>query len=708
MQINRNIVAQGVSLNRTAHAARSLLLAGSALAASAPALAADDTQRDYLGGDIIVTADREGYAEDDGSTATKTPTPLIDVPQAVTVITADQIEDQALRQLADALRYVPGVSLGTGEGHRDQVLLRGQQTTADFYIDGLRDDSQYYRPLYNVERIEVLKGANALIFGRGAGGGAINRVMKTADTTDSFIGTALTIDSFSAFSGSLDLNQPLADNVAVRVTGTYEDLNNQRDFYAGRFFGINPTLTAELGPDTRLTASYTYDNDERVVDRGLPSLGGVVIEGFDKVFFGDTRGFNISTNEAHIARARIDHAFSPAISFNASVQYADYDKYYGNLLPGAATATTVSFSGYDQGNTRQNLIGQANLVAQFETGSIGHTLLLGVEAMDQDSTSVRNIVRFGNATSITLPLGESFNFPAFTLAAGPRSVSDLQTLSFYVQEQIDFGIVQLVGGVRYDRFDLQTVNLANGFAGERVDEKWSPRAGLIVKPMEALSLYASYATSFLPQSGDQFTVLNAAAETLVPEKFENIEAGIKWAITPDLLATAAVFRLDRSNTQAPDPGNPGLIVLTGETRVEGVELGLAGEVTRDLQVSLGYTWLDGEITATTSAAPAGRDLQQLPGHQVSAWARYQLTDRFGLGAGLIHQSSQFTTLTNAVVMESYARVDAALYYDVNETLTVQLNVENLFDANYYPSSHNDNNIQPGEPLNATLTARLRF
>lgn len=693
---------------RSTYSVRAVLLGCSSLAAAVPAHAADETQRDYLGSEIVVTAEREGYAANDGSTATKTPTPLIDVPQAVTVITADQIEDQALRQLGDALRYVPGVSLGTGEGHRDQVLLRGQSTTADFYIDGLRDDSQYYRPLYNVERIEVLKGANALIFGRGGGGGAINRVMKTADTMDQFLGAAVNVDSFGAFALSADVNQPLTDAVAVRVNGTYEELNNHRNFYDGRFVGISPTLTAELGTRTRFTASYTYDDDDRVVDRGIPSLGGRPIAGYDEVFFGDVRGFNHSTNQAHIARARIDHGFSDAVSVNASVQYADYDKYYGNVLPGAVTGGNVSLSGYESGNTRQNLVGQVNLVAEFNTGGVGHTLLIGAEAMDQDSTAIRGNVSFGGASSVSLPLGESFNIPAFTTVPQSQSASDLQTLSVYAQEQLDFGLVQLVAGIRYDRFDLATENLVNGFEGERVDEKWSPRLGVIVKPLEAISLYGSYATSFLPQSGDQFSVLNATSETLVPEKFENLEAGVKWAITPGLLATAAVFRLDRSNTQAPDPDNPGQIVLTGSTRVKGIEVGLAGEVTENLQVSLGYTLMDGEITATTNAAPAGRDLQQLPRHQVSAWARYQLTPAFGLGAGVIHQSRQFTTLTNAVILPSYARVDAALYYDMSEAVTLQLNIENLFDADYYPSSHNDNNIQPGEPLNATVSARLRF
>ncbi len=266
---------------------RSALLMGSALAAS-PALAdsaessaatesvAADAQpeRSYLPAEIVVSGKRDGYGNEDGSTATKTPTPLIDVPQGVSFITEDQLEDQSIRQLNDALRYVPGVSMESGEGHRDEVFIRGQESTADFYIDGLRDDAQYYRSLYNIERVEVLKGANALIFGRGAGGGAVNRVSKTAMLGRSGVGGQASVDNFGAFALLADANQPLGDNFALRLNATYEEFDNDRDFYEGRFIGISPTLTAALGPRTRLYATYTYDDDARVTDRGVPSLGG--------------------------------------------------------------------------------------------------------------------------------------------------------------------------------------------------------------------------------------------------------------------------------------------------------------------------------------------------------------------------------------------------------------------------------------------------
>ncbi|MXO60856.1 TonB-dependent siderophore receptor [Altererythrobacter salegens] len=665
-------------------------------------------ERDYLGSEIVVTATIGGYASDDGSTATKTPTPLIDVPQTVTTITQDQIEDQSLRGLNEALRYVPGVSLDTGEGHRDAVYLRGQSTTADFYIDGLRDDAQYYRPLYNIERIEVLKGANALIFGRGGGGGAINRVSKSADTMQNFGSLSASVDQFSAFSLGGDVNAPLGQGFAARLNATYEEFDSNRQFYEGRFIGVSPTVTAELGPDTRLTATYSYDDERRLTDRGIPSLNGEPLRGYDDTLFGDP-DFNHSETTAHIARARLVHEFSQGLSANATVQYANYDLFYSNIVPAGATATTATLSGYQSGTERENLIGQANLVAQFDTGGAGHTVLLGVEAMSQESSSLRNQATFaGGASRVDVPLAETIFVPAFTVAPQRASMSDLSVFAAYVQEQLDLGIVQLVGGVRYERFDLTSEDLVTNTPGARLDERWNPRLGVIVKPSTSISLYASYSESFLPQSGDQFSLVDPQEELLDPEVFRNYEVGLKWLLQPELFLTAAVFRLDRSNTQAADPLNPGFIVLTGSTRVEGFEASLAGSVLPGLDVSLGYTYLDGEIRDDTTRAAAGTRLQQLPKHQASAWAHYDLTERFSLGAGLVHQSSQFASLSHTVTLPAYTRIDAAAYYNLTDNVALQLNIENLFDAGYFASAHGDNNIQPGKPFTARIGAKVSF
>jgi catecholate siderophore receptor len=220
-------------------------------------------------------------------------------------------------------------------------------------------------------------------------------------------------------------------------------------------------------------------------------------------------------------------------------------------------------------------------------------------------------------------------------------------------------------------------------------------------------LYASYAKSFLPQSGDQFTVLDATTASLAPEEFRNLEAGVKWDLTERLAFTAAIFQIDRTNTRANDPVT-GLVVQTGQSRTKGFELAMVGQVTKGLQVTLGYALEDGEIVSTTTAAPAGRTLAQLPRHQFSAWGRYDFTDRLGVAIGAVRQSEQFATISNAVRLPGFTRIDAALFYKVSDTVQLQLNVENLANTDYFPSAHTDNNISTGAPLNARLGAKIRF
>ncbi|MDT9012514.1 TonB-dependent siderophore receptor [Novosphingobium sp. APW14] len=660
---------------------------------------------------IIVYGVPDGYDIEKTRSATKTETPLIDVPQTVTVLSREQLDDQGVESLNDALRYVPGVVLGQGEGHRDQITLRGQSTTADFFLDGLRDDAQYYRSLYNIDRVEVLKGANALIFGRGGGGGVINRVSKAPEFNKTRTDFAAGLDSFGGWSLAADLDQPLGESLAARFNATYEDFANHRDGYDGHFVGVAPTLGWRLGEATRMVLGYEYADDQRVTDRGVPSFAGAPLRGYDDTFFGSPTA-NHSAVTAHIARARLDHDFSDALSVNLTGQYAHYDKYYGNVYArSAATATTVELEGYNSDTIRENWIVQGNMVWKGETGGIGHQILLGFEAGDQLTDAKRSEATFGPAATsrTTVALAQRLTLPTVTFGASSRSsLSKVRALSAYVQDQLDLGdLIKVVLGLRYDDFRITSTNRANGFATARSDGKWSPRAGLIIKPRENVSLYASYAKSFLPQSGDQFTVLDATTASLAPEEFRNLEAGVKWDLTERLAFTAAIFQIDRTNTRANDPVT-GLVVQTGQSRTKGFELAMVGQVTKGLQVTLGYALEDGEIVSTTTAAPAGRTLAQLPRHQFSAWGRYDFTDRLGVAIGAVRQSEQFATISNAVRLPGFTRIDAALFYKVSDTVQLQLNVENLANTDYFPSAHTDNNISTGAPLNARLGAKIRF
>ncbi len=657
----------------------------------------------------------DGYVNDDGSSGTKTPTPLIDVPQAIAFITEDQLEDQSVRQLGDALRYVAGISLETGEGHRDEIFIRGQETTADFYIDGLRDDAQYYRSLYNIERIEILKGANALIFGRGGGGGVVNRIAKRATPGDTFTSLEASIDTFGAFDISADINAGLSDTVGLRLNTIYDQFDNNRDEFGGGFFGFSPTATVVLGPQTELTASYTFDYDRRLVDRGNPANGDRPLLGYDDTLFGDA-DFNETEAEVHIARLRLDHEFSGALSANATVQFADYDKLYANILPRGLSddGNQVEFSGYEDAQNRQNLIGQVNLVAEFETGPVAHTFLAGVEAIDQSSFNGRRDAVFltddGEQSRLTVNLAESFAFPDIGLTEPVRARdSELNVLSAYVQNQFEFGdFLEVIAGVRYERFDLSTVEGVTDTAAGRVDEEISPRFGVVVKPLDGVSVFASYAESFLPQAGDQFFLISPTNATFAPEQFTNYEVGVKWAPIAKALLTASAFRLERTNIRAPSVEDPTLTVLAGESRIEGFEVSAIGEVADFWKANLGYTYLDGELLNDNAFGDAGQRLQQLPRHSISAWNRFDVSDSLGFGLGVLHQSNQFASFSNEVVLPSYWRVDAAAYYTVSDRLSFQLNIENLLDEDYFPSAHGDNNIQPGEPFSARIGVRLEL
>ncbi|NVD29304.1 TonB-dependent siderophore receptor [Parasphingorhabdus flavimaris] len=679
--------------------------------------------------EIIVTGEKEGYVAI-SSAGLKTATPLVDTPQTVSVVTREQLDDQALQDIGDILRYTPGASIGQGEGNRDQITIRGQNTTADFFVDGIRDDVQYFRPLYNIERVEIHKGPNAMIFGRGGGGGIINRVTKSPIADRQFGEATASVDSFGAFYLSGDLNLPVADSAAFRLNGLYEEFNNHRNFYDGRRIAVNPTFGAELDDNNRILLSYEYVDDDRAVDRGNPAelraAGDACsfadpcgpLTGYRDTLFGQP-GTNRTTLQAHIVKLRVEHDFSDELSFSSTTQYGDYDKLYRNVYPVDARSNdirltpavdSVTLDGYVDTTDRENFITQGNLLWTGETGALGHSLLLGYEIGQQQSANARRDILFAasNDDQIVIPLTDPIAVPAFTFPAFSRStVSDLKFLSLYVQDQISIGDhFDIIGGVRFDRFDLDVNDIQNGLLLSRTDEKFSPRFGAIYKPQENVSFYASYAKSFLPRSGDQFLTLSPSDANLAPETFENYEIGVKYDLTSGLSLTAALFRLDRDD-QSILLDNQGNSTLSG-SRTEGVEFQLVGKLTDQLQINAGYSYLDGQ--QRNAASVGGQDLRlfQVPEHMISLWTKYDFTDQFAAGVGVTHQSSQFATNDNTVRIPAFTRVDAALYYDVSEQIQLQLNVENLFDETYYPSVHNNDNISTGEPLNARFTVKFGF
>lgn len=682
---------------------------------AAPTESADPDAADRT--DVTVTGERLRYATESTSTATRTPTDIKDIPQAITAITRQQIDDLAARSIGDVLRQVPGAIVSQGEGNRDQIVLRGQGSTADFFVDGLRDDVQYYRPLYNLERLEVLRGPNALTFGRGGGGGIVNRVTKQPQLAD-FGGIGASIDSFGAWYVDADANLRLTSDVGLRVNAVRERLANHRDVYTGHVTAVNPVVKWFAAADTAFTLGYEYVDDDRVTDRGVPSRAGRPLTGFRDTFFG-VPGTNRAQFTGNVARASVEHRFSDALSINARLLYGDYDKYYRNVFPSGAVGADgrVPVQAYWDFTYRENLLSQTDLVWKVRTGAVAHVLLVGVELATQHTASSRlngffdGVVGAPNgALTATAPLADPFVIPpvVFRPGTGQRNtVSYADVFAGYIQDQATIGPVELLLGLRYDAFSLTGTNRLTGANFARADGLWSPRAGLVVHPVAAVSLYASYARSFLPQSGDQFTSLDVTTAALKPERFDSYEIGAKWEPRPGLLVAANVYQLDRTNTRAPGPV-AGTIVLSGAQRTRGVELEARGAIRSWWQASFAYAYQDARIVETTAAAPAGRRVGLVPEHSLSAFTRVDVTKTFGAGLGVSYFSDRFASISNAVTLPGYARVDGALYWRPTRQIDVQLNIENLLDAGYFPTSNGDHNISTGGPRSVRGTVRFRF
>jgi catecholate siderophore receptor len=671
---------------------------------------------------IVVTGQRSEYGVKSTTTATKTNTDVRNIPQALTVISEKQIEDQGLRSIAELLTFVPGATPGTGEANRDQFTLRGNNTTADFFIDGVRDDVQYFRDFYNVDRVEVLKGPNAMIFGRGGGGGVVNRVTKRS-SFGNYRELLTSTDSFGGLRFTGDVDHAIAPSVGVRVNGLYENGDSFRRHVDLKRYGINPTAAFLAGPATRIDVGYEYFTDRRTTDRGVPSAAGDPLEGADRTFFGDPDE-SYARATVNVARFGIEHEFSDALTLRNKTLYGDYDKFYQNVFPNAAVTDqdgagpqplTVRLSAYNDTTTRMNLFSQTDLVWEGRLGGIDQTLLIGFELGRQKGHNQRrNGVFAASGTSptfIDVPVGDpTVDLPAISfLDNGANNGIKATIAAAYVQDQIRLSDeIEIVAGFRFDRFKMDVRNRVSGQSFGRTDELWSPRLGLIAKPTGNLSLYASYSRSYLPQSGDQFNSLAANTETLKPERFDNYELGAKWEPIEGLLATAAVYQLDRTNTRVVDPVDATRFVLTGAQRSRGLELGLERSLSDKWQISAGYAWQEAEITETTSAAPAGRKVPLVPGHSFSLWNRYDFSKSIGAGLGIIARSKSYASISNSVRLPAYARVDAALFYKLANGIEVQVNAENLFDADYFPTAHSDNNIAPGAPRSIKATARFGF
>jgi len=685
---------------------------------------------------IHVSADQvnDSYAAARSNSATRTDTPLIDVPQSITVVSRKQISDQSMQNLADVVRYVPGVGMAQGEGNRETPILRGFSSTADFFLNGMRDDVQYYRDLYNIEKVEVLKGPNAMIFGRGGIGGVINRVTRQANWND-IREVTLQAGSYNNKRATVDVGQGFNESVAARITAVIEDSESYRDDVSLERKGINPTMSIRTGDNTVTSLGYEHFEDDRVADRGIPSFNGNPFESDESTFFGDPNRSPTGT-DLDVITASVDHAFNDRLSLNNRTILGRYDKFYQNVYASGAVnsaGTTYPVQAYNNATERENFFNQTDLVYKLESGTLKHTLMGGLEVGRQKTENQRETGFFDASPEVSSDrktftastTDPSINVPITWQSSGSDAINDGDTtvVALYIQDQIEFSKrFQAVFGIRYDEFKVDfndnrpaptgTGNITN------TDKVTSPRAGLIYKPAKDISLYTSYSLSFLPRAGEQLSSLSITNKELDPEEFTNKEIGAKWDLQDDLSLTLAVYQLDKTNQAITDPNDPTKSVLVDGQRTEGIELGVSGNITPAWSIAGGYAYQQGELTETQSTTLLkGSELAQVPENSISLWNRYDVNSTWGVGLGVSQRSDVLAATENKsataapgsnVTLDGYTRVDGAVFLTLNKSTKMQVNIENLLDEEYYANAHNNNNITPGSPraVRVGLTANF--
>jgi catecholate siderophore receptor len=695
----------GVAGNLTAEEALVRLLVGTGLS-----FESTEPRVYVLGARVApVHVDVTGYADryrvQESAVATKTPTPLRDIPQTINAIPRELLVDQNARSIAEAMRNVPGVSVAQGEGNRDQVVLRGINTASDFFVNGIRDDQERFRDLYNVQRVEVVQGPAAVLFGRGGAGGVVNLV--TAEPVRGApADVSVTLGGYDGKRATARMGVSIGSTTLFQVSAMGEDSGGFRDGFFLKRYGVNPTVRLDLRRSTSLSVAFEHLDDRRLADRGIPSRAGRPVEVDSHQLFG-SHDQNRAQSGVNAASMKFEHRFTRKLSLRNSLLVGRYEKYYQNVYPGSpvGAAGTFTLSAYNHQVDRTNAFNQIDLVYLADRGGMAHTLLFGVEAGHQFQDELRHTAAAIPNVALANSARDA-NFDAAPLVIDRHASANV--LAGYVQDQMAIARHwKAVVGMRTDRFQVDVDDrLPSNTDLSRADVATSPRAGLIYQPGDSTAFYASYSYTFLP-SGQ---TLGLAANTvqLEPESAANYEVGTKFDLLARRLSiAAALFRLDRNRVKNTDPSDPTRLVLTGQQRTEGFSTSVAGRVTSQWKLSGGYANLAPRITESTASAPAGRTVGLVPRHQLTLWSTYDISHHWGAGGGVIHQSRMYTAFSNQVELPGFTRVDAVGYYRVGR-YRLAANAENLFNVKYYPTANGDNNISPGAPRSLHLGLNMSF
>jgi catecholate siderophore receptor len=740
---------------------RKKIVSSALLSVMASATMAEDVALDTIHSQADIEAQKS--LKVDQSANTKLVAPLLDTPKSVSVISKQLIQDTQVTTLADALRTVPGVTLGSGEGgnpNGDRPFIRGYNAEGSIYVDGVRGTASQNREMFAVEQVEVTKGSASALGGGGNAGGNINMVSKVAKKGDALTGSvAQGTDDYQRI--NLDGNKDFGNGIAARVAlmGHQNDKAGQNDGAEYKRVGIAPSISFGLDSDTRATLSYYYLKSDDIPDSGVPynnprtyTAGtGEPIHVKQGIFYG-WKDRDFQKQENHIGTIKLEHDLTDNLTISNVATYSNSKNDYVWTQPDDSAGNFISATGelkdtgvWRRANTRTTDIDtfsdQLSLRGKFNTGSLQHSFNTGAEYSKLDGKKGTFLVTDSstsaiNSTACNVGIAASNGWCASTF--NPKSGvpflgsivknpgvtgTKTETTAFYLIDNIKINSQWLLDlGVRWDKFETELTSyktsstpLAQPTSVDSDSTYWSWNAGLTFKPTENGAIYASYATSATPvgidSSESSESAPSAAIKDLDPEEARTIEVGTKWDILNQRAnVTAAVFRTEKTNTRVLVA--PGLTMNAGESEVNGFELGLNGNLTDKWAIAAGYSYLDSELTkaAYNAKANEGLPLPNVPKNSATLWTTYQVLPSFTLGGGATYMDKVFgaKTSTSQKWVSDYVRYDAMARYNVNKNVDLQLNVNNLSDERYFTKAYGSHYATEAEGRSAVVSLNFNY
>jgi catecholate siderophore receptor len=665
---------------------------------------------------VSVTSQADGYKPEELSSL-KYGTSLRDTPQSVTVVPSAVIEARGATTLSDVMRNVSGISLVAGEGggaRGDNFRIRGFAANTDIFIDGMRDLAQYSnRDPFNLEQLEVVKGPSGAFAGRGSTGGAINQVSKSPQQ-EALMGGTLSLGTDDTRRVTTDWNQPIGEDSALRLNLMYHESDIEgRDIAHNERWGVAPAFTFGLGTPTRTTFSYYQLEQDNIPDYGLPLTQGELVVDIDHANWYGFRDLNQEKERAQIGTVRVEHDFGAAALLRTQFRYMENDLF--SVVTPPRNADPVANTVQRNPNVRDTLntfaANQTDLSINFATGAVRHTVATGFEfaheTYDQQAYTLTPTAPLDNLTN---PDPDTPYDPVFI--SGTLTENSGDSIGVYAFDTLQIGERwQVIGGLRWDRFDAAADILALGVPAahvERTDEMTSWRAALVYKPGESASLYVSGGTSFNPSA--EAGSLTAAQSLVAPEETLSYEIGGKWDVIDERLSlTAAIFHTEKTNARTPGlPGEP-VTVLDGEQRVNGVELSATGSITERWQVFAGFTYLDSEITESNNPLEQGNEIGNTPPQTFNLWTSYRLPGNVELGFGAQYVSERTVSNTVTTELDPYWLFDAMAGYTFSRRLDLRLNIYNLSDEFYFQKLNGGGaHGVPGPGRSALLSVSMQF